>query len=256
MDDNWVAPIAAWVTRVGLAGMTELDLLRGFCERAVAAGLPLVARDSSSSTRCTRSTRAASSAGGATEPDERQMIEYGRTNEGEAAESWRRSPFYHLLETGGVDAAALLRSRRPRRLSRDLRELAERGRDRLPRADPPLRGRRRHRRDGLRLLVLDHRRAGRLRDARRRGAARARAGRSRWRSNAPRSARIAETLVETYLGRDAGRRVLARPHRARRRRPHQRRALVLATCAATPPSPTAAAAGARSSRCSTTTPRR
>ena len=31
----------AWVTQAGLSGAPELDLLRGFCERAVAAGLPI-----------------------------------------------------------------------------------------------------------------------------------------------------------------------------------------------------------------------
>ena len=34
--------------------------------------------------------------------DESPVVEYGRTSEGgEAAASWRRSPFYRLLETGG-----------------------------------------------------------------------------------------------------------------------------------------------------------
>src|SRR3954447_22550501 len=32
---------AAWVIQAGLAGVPELDLLRGFCERAVATGLPI-----------------------------------------------------------------------------------------------------------------------------------------------------------------------------------------------------------------------
>ena len=35
-------------------------------------------------------------------PDEPTVVEYGRTNEdGAHADTWRRSPFYHLLETGG-----------------------------------------------------------------------------------------------------------------------------------------------------------
>ena len=29
------------------------------------------------------------------------LVEYGRTNEGEAAANWQRSAFYHLLVTGG-----------------------------------------------------------------------------------------------------------------------------------------------------------
>jgi adenylate cyclase len=32
---------AAWVTQAGLAGAPELDLVRGFCKRAVAMGLPI-----------------------------------------------------------------------------------------------------------------------------------------------------------------------------------------------------------------------
>lgn len=67
-------------------------------------------------------------------------------------------------------------------------------------------------------------------------------------------ARIAATLVETYLGRDAGRRVLAGKDRTRRGRPDQRRARPW-TCAATPTSPTPRCPS-RSSRCSTTMPRR
>ena len=31
------------------------------------------------------------------------MLDYGRTNEGEAAENWRRSPFFHLLQSGGTE---------------------------------------------------------------------------------------------------------------------------------------------------------
>ena len=41
MNDAPATEVGAWVTAAGLAGATEPDLLRGFCERAVAAGLPL-----------------------------------------------------------------------------------------------------------------------------------------------------------------------------------------------------------------------
>jgi adenylate cyclase len=30
------------------------------------------------------------------------VLDYGRTNEGEAAENWRRSAFYYLLQSGGT----------------------------------------------------------------------------------------------------------------------------------------------------------
>ena len=39
--DLETADPAAWVTQAGLAGAPELDLLCGFCERAVAAGLAI-----------------------------------------------------------------------------------------------------------------------------------------------------------------------------------------------------------------------
>ena len=35
--------------------------------------------------------------------EEDAAIQYGRTTEGEAAASWQRSPFYHLLQTGGEE---------------------------------------------------------------------------------------------------------------------------------------------------------
>ena len=40
--------------------------------------------------------------------EESAVVEYGRTNTGEAAANWQRSPFYHLLTTGAdVHARAL-----------------------------------------------------------------------------------------------------------------------------------------------------
>jgi adenylate cyclase len=102
MNDASAMEIGAWVTTAGLAGATELDLLHGFCERAAAAGLPLARALVLIDTlhpihegRVFRWSRAPA-------PDERTVVEYGRTSEGgEAAERWRTSPFYHLLKTGG-----------------------------------------------------------------------------------------------------------------------------------------------------------
>ena len=102
MNDAPAREVGAWITAAGLAGATEPDLLRGFCERAVAAGLPLA-----------RAVVLVDTLHPVHEghlfqwrrdpvPDERTVLEYGRTIEGsEHAESWRRSPFHHLLETGG-----------------------------------------------------------------------------------------------------------------------------------------------------------
>jgi hypothetical protein len=41
MNDAFFAGLSAWLTQAGLAGTLEIDILSGFCERCVAAGLPL-----------------------------------------------------------------------------------------------------------------------------------------------------------------------------------------------------------------------
>ena len=209
MNDASATELGAWVAAAGLAGATEPDLLRGFCERAVAAGLPLARAVVLIDTlhpvyegrvfqwRCDPV------------PDERTVVEYGRTIEGsEHAASWRRSPFFHLLETGG----SALRCRLARGDPADfaiLDELRAQGQTDY--------------------LALVHRFSGD-------GVI----GEmdcicSSWSTDAPSGfadgqvealtgrlvpalalavkcaslARIAGTLVETYLGRDAGRRVLS-----------------------------------------------
>jgi adenylate cyclase len=91
-----------WILRSGLAGAQETDLLREFCERCNAAGLPIV-----------RSLAIIDTLHPVHEGtvfrwrnddvEEEATIQYGRTTEGAAAESWQRSPFYHLLQTGGEE---------------------------------------------------------------------------------------------------------------------------------------------------------
>ena len=41
MDTGRAAGVAKWVTEAGLTGMTELELLHGFCHRLVAEGMPV-----------------------------------------------------------------------------------------------------------------------------------------------------------------------------------------------------------------------
>jgi hypothetical protein len=41
MDYARFAPLLEWLAAAGLSGQRELNLLQGFCERALAAGLPL-----------------------------------------------------------------------------------------------------------------------------------------------------------------------------------------------------------------------
>ncbi|HTB40239.1 MAG TPA: adenylate/guanylate cyclase domain-containing protein [Reyranella sp.] len=94
--------ITDWIVRRGLEGAAETDLLREFCERSNAAGLmisrALAVIDTlhpvhEGTVFRWRSDNVA----------EKAATEYGRTNEGAAAESWQRSPFYHLLQTGGEE---------------------------------------------------------------------------------------------------------------------------------------------------------
>ena len=41
MDESSLSQLAAWITEAGLAGHPEPAMLTGFCERLVAAGVPL-----------------------------------------------------------------------------------------------------------------------------------------------------------------------------------------------------------------------
>jgi adenylate cyclase len=110
MDEASFTELCAWLTQAGLAGTSETDIVSGLCERCVAAGLPLgrtqVFIDTLHPVHEGRLFRWGH------DPSESPLVEYGRTNldaiagsgadpsEIEAAERWRRSPFYRLLETG------------------------------------------------------------------------------------------------------------------------------------------------------------
>ena len=94
--------LAEWVTQAGLIGRTESELMAGFCRRTVEAGVPLaralVILDTLHPIYEGRAFRWRADA-----PEAAEVLDYGRTNEGEAAESWRRSPFFHLLQSGGTE---------------------------------------------------------------------------------------------------------------------------------------------------------
>jgi len=92
--------IAAWLAKRGLAGAAETELLNEFCERCERAGLPLARGvtfiDTLHPIYEGRGFRWRNDG-----IEESAYFEYGRTTEGEAAANWRRSAFYHLLNTGG-----------------------------------------------------------------------------------------------------------------------------------------------------------
>ena len=208
MDTAQAAGIAKWVTEAGLAGMSELELLRGFCTRLTGEGLPLsrvnIIIDTLHPIHEGRVFRWRRDDQDNLDP----IVEYGRTNvEGQAAENWRRSTYYHLWSTG----EDFLRRRIGPGQIEDFSILAD------------------LRAEGQTdYLVLIHR-----------FEAEGVIGEmdcfySSWTTDAPSGfadgelailrelasplmlamkcaslARIAKTLVETYLGRDAGRRVLS-----------------------------------------------
>jgi adenylate cyclase len=205
MNDADAAELTQWLIDAGLAGEPETELLSQLCRRVRAAGLAidraLVVIDTLHPILEGRVFRWRADA-----PDEATISEYGSTREGQAHENWLRSPFYHLVETGGTMLRRRLHPDRPS----DFPAIEE------------------VRLEGMRdYVALIHRFA---------------AGRaigemdcvySSWVTTVPEGfsdddlvllrrlsatlglavktealSRIAETLVETYLGRDAGRRVL------------------------------------------------
>ena len=204
MTDEEIAALCGWIAETGLAGASETTLVRGFCERAVIAGLPLARGVAFIDTlhplyegRAFRWER-----------DKPEVIsnEYGRTSEGEAAERWRSSPWFRMAADGesllrlwvGPETASypILQEWQEASLTEFVAML--------------------HRFDaGAVVGEMDSFYSGWVTD---RPGGFAEADVEALTRLVPHLglavksaalARIAETLVETYLGRDAGRRVLS-----------------------------------------------
>jgi adenylate cyclase len=110
MDDLQLAELAAWITEAGLAGQSEIAALTGFCDRAVHFGLTIARAIVLADTlhpiyegRAFRWNR---------DKDTTVLTEYGRSDEDLGR--WQRSPFFRLEQTGET----LLR----RRLTAESRE--------------------------------------------------------------------------------------------------------------------------------------
>ena len=88
-----------WLVSQGLTGLPENDLIRGFCERCRAEGLP-VSRGMVFIDTLHPIFEGHGFRWNDAETNESDVFEYGSTNEGEAAEAWRNSIFYHMLESG------------------------------------------------------------------------------------------------------------------------------------------------------------
>jgi adenylate cyclase len=124
MNDAFFAELLAWLNQAGLAGTPETDIVSVFCDRCVAAGIPIgrahVFIDTLHPVHEGRLFRWGYST------NEPPVHEYGRTSlegldasgpvslDAQATEVWRRSPFYNMLQTG----ASLLR----RRLNADTKD--------------------------------------------------------------------------------------------------------------------------------------
>jgi adenylate cyclase len=98
MDDAQFAELAAWIANAGLAGESETATVTGFATRANALGLPLgrvgVFIDTLHPIYEGRLFSWQAADGSTT------LREYGSSQEGEGLERWRRSPFYRLLQSG------------------------------------------------------------------------------------------------------------------------------------------------------------
>ena len=96
MDIDQFADLTAWITEAGLAGQSETATLTGFCERALALGLPLARANVVIDTlhpiyegRAFTWKR---------DRMETVLTEFGRSDE--RLDLWERSPFYRLELTG------------------------------------------------------------------------------------------------------------------------------------------------------------
>ncbi len=97
MNDTQFAELSRWITEAGLAGRSEIEMLDGFCTRLQAAGMPLafavVVADTLHPIHEGHAIR------WYRDKPETTIVNYGPTTEGQAAESWRRSVFYRLFST-------------------------------------------------------------------------------------------------------------------------------------------------------------
>ncbi len=95
-----IAAIADWTVRRGLAGDDEITLLNGFCERCVRAGIP-IARGLAIIDTLHPVYEGSVFYWRSDQRVETAMAQYPPTNAGgQDAENWLNSPFYRLLQSG------------------------------------------------------------------------------------------------------------------------------------------------------------
>jgi adenylate cyclase len=203
MNGAQMAELTAWITEAGLAGHDEISTLTGFCERAVAFGLPLARAIILADTlhpmyqgRAFRWNR---------DKETTVLTEYGRTEEDLGR--WMRSPFFYLEESGETMIRRRLTSESQGEFSIFPELVASGMTDYVAIVNRFATEATIGNMDGVYSSWATDDRAGfsdaDIADIRRVTPLLALT------VKAESLTRIAETLVETYLGRDAGRRVLA-----------------------------------------------
>ena len=101
MDRDDFSELRTWLTHAALAGKSEAMLLDGFCQGASNAGLPIARAGIIIDTlHPIHEGRAFFWHREAGQPHT-ELVEYGPTTDGEAADAWHRSVFFHLLASGG-----------------------------------------------------------------------------------------------------------------------------------------------------------
>jgi adenylate cyclase len=98
MTDLEFADVVAWIAEAGLAGQSETAIVAGFCDRLVTLGVPLArAAVIIDTLHPIYEGRAFLWQG---QDKETALLEYGRSDAGEPAQRWHRSPLYRLLQSG------------------------------------------------------------------------------------------------------------------------------------------------------------
>jgi adenylate cyclase len=99
MNEADIAGIADWTVQRGLAGDDEIALLHGFCERCVAAGLE-IARGIAIIDTLHPVYEGRVFYWSGEKPLETPVSQYEPTAGSESEAGWLNSPFYHLLQSG------------------------------------------------------------------------------------------------------------------------------------------------------------
>jgi adenylate cyclase len=107
MDQRSYLPLIEWIAAAGLSGRRERDLLQGFCERALGLGLPLcravIGVDTLHPILEGRVFEWQRDGAGATQS------EYGRLDLESSDDKWLQSPFHRLYESGDASFRQRLR---------------------------------------------------------------------------------------------------------------------------------------------------